>query len=351
MRVIERFSAGAALFLSGGCVPFGSQSGEPVAGEATGSVTVLNGLHLNGLHLNGLHLNGLHLDGAALVGAATNGLQANGPTIENVRLAGARIVATLTGGAQITPSALVGATLPASLSDGSAITLRIDAIMPGAAPDMLRYAVSWAPLGSDAFAPLCGAVGGAPRLAIPLAGAWDESVATTTGGSRLDDPRAFTFACEGHALAKCVELGYAPWRRVTECRSPTNCRLHSLAPLHQACTRLLRADYCGDGTSATRDGTAVDLWDALGVELDETPSWPFEAEWSVDGASCVMATRWATLAHDDRPVRSYIEQRCPERWRPDGCGGPGSTFFAANGFTLAPLARVLLRSRIAPDPQ
>jgi hypothetical protein len=145
-------------------------------------------------------------------------------------------------------------------------------------------------------------------------------------------------------------LGYSPWGSAPECRGPGDCHALPLAALHQACTRLLRADYCGDGTSATRDGTLVDLWDTAGLEADTAPSWPFEAEWSEDGAACVASTRHATLPDGGGLVLDYIQAHCPARWQPAACGGADSTFFPARGFTLPPSARALLRSRLDPSP-
>jgi hypothetical protein len=65
----------------------------------------------------------------------------------------------------------------------------------------------------------------------------------------------------------------------------------------RACVRMVRADYCGNGESFTANGIGVDPIDRMGVvggyrRLD----WGTEAEWSVDGASCVGAARVATLA-------------------------------------------------------
>src|SRR5262249_8074375 len=93
---------------------------------------------------------------------------------------------------------------------------------------------------------------------------------------RTDDPTRFTFACRGYALAKCAELGYKPWSRVGSV---------SLASYHQACTRMLRADYCGDGTPWTHDGTLISVFDGLGIGGDAA-SVRVEAEWNADGAVC-----------------------------------------------------------------
>ena len=341
MREFRRNFVVLALVSGVGC-------GAPASGDPVGLATPrgpaglhLNGLHLNGLHLNGLHLNGIHLNGTYLDGLPIHGLVVDGSYV-NASLDGGRLVASGPQG----EVDLTGATLAATLSDGAPLTLRIDAITASAMPDARRYAVSYALHGGSSFEPLCGLAEGEAVLAIPLAGWWDESAGTPTGGSHIDDPTRFTFACEGHALAKCVELGYAPWRRVTECRAPGDCRVMQLSRHHQACTRMLRADYCGDGTSTTRDGTLVDVWDAVGLESDEAPSWPFEAEWTQGGAACVMTTRWPTLEGEGALVTTFLSEHCPERWQREGCGGPSSTFFAANGFTLSPAVRVLLRTRV-----
>jgi len=347
MRAITRFSAGAAgtLLFAAGCGPTEpGEMDEPGVGAQAGDVA--DGLHLNGLHLNGLHLNGIHLNGLHLNGIQLDGLSINGISINKVVLSGGALTATGSDGQTRTGAALAGATLAASLSDGTPITLRIDGATSVAA-DAQVYTVSYRAPGSSAFAPLCGVEdGGTPVAALPLSGAWDESEGTPTGGAHVDDPSVFTFACAGYALAKCAAIGYAPWRTVTECRAPGDCHALPLAPYHEACTRLLRADYCGDGTSTTRDGTVVDIWDTVGLQADEAATWPLEAEWTASGASCVLRTRWATLEDDDQGVAAYIQQRCPERWHTPGCGGASSTFFTAGGFGVPLDARVLLRSRI-----
>ena len=109
---------------------------------------------------------------------------------------------------------------------------------------------------------------------------------------------------------------------------------------------MLRGDYCGDGTATTRDGTPVDVWDNVSIQTDDAPMWDFEAEWTPNGASCVMATRWPTILEEDETVSAYIQEHCPTRWLTPGCGGASSKFFAANGFNQSPLQRPLLRTRI-----
>ena len=69
------------------------------------------------------------------------------------------------------------------------------------------------------------------------------------------------------------------------CTAPFRCGITSLADYHQACTRMLRADYCGDGTPHTVDGTLINIYDGIGIQRD-TDDWAFEAEWTTTGARC-----------------------------------------------------------------
>jgi hypothetical protein len=55
---------------------------------------------------------------------------------------------------------------------------------------------------------------------------------------------------------------------------------------------MIRADYCGDGTPHTRDGTLMDLYDKAGINRDEPgPGMEFEAAWGPLGAVCVRRVR------------------------------------------------------------
>jgi hypothetical protein len=111
-----------------------------------------------------------------------------------------------------------------------------------------------------------------------------------------------TIACEHGAIAKCALWGYAPWN-VGDAE-------------HVACTRMVRADYCGDGTSWTRDGTPIDVTDVDGIQtLAGGPGMSFEAGWTEHGAACVRTTRYEVLgAHDETLLPSCWASlpRCDE---------------------------------------
>jgi hypothetical protein len=245
-------------------------------GRASHDDTRPNGIEVNGMELNGMELNGMELNGMELNGMELNGMELNGMELNGMELNGVLFSGHLAEGTPLSTYDFIGVTFRQPPSNGSVVRLRIDDIRPGTAPndDLLLYAVSFET--RDGWKPLCGTdASGAPRLAIPLSGYWDRT------GTKVSDPSRFTFACRGYALAKCVELGYKPWETVGGV---------SLEAHHQACTRMIRADYCGDGTSWTVDGRLINLYDAVGIQSD-VASWAFEAEWDANGARCVHAMR------------------------------------------------------------
>jgi hypothetical protein len=134
-----------------------------------------------------------------------------------------------------------------------------------------------------------------------VSGTWDAS------GAHHDAPGKLTFACENGAITKCALWGYKPWASRDG---------QSLADLHQACTRMARADYCGNGRSHTHENTAIDMYDRLGLIARTTESsagWDlsrasFEAAWAPDGATCLARTR------DNRALDTIL-QECPNRFR------------------------------------
>lgn len=128
--------------------------------------------------------------------------------------------------------------------------------------------------------------------AIPLTGSWDKT------GAHTESSDIITFGCTSGVLAKCVRMGYKPWKTINGT---------SLRDYHQACTRMARADYCGNGKSHTRDGTPINIYDVLGIQK-KTPhtGMVFEAAWSPEGATFINRTRWyETLAE--------IRQECPDK--------------------------------------
>jgi hypothetical protein len=305
-----------------------------------------NGLFDNGLFDNGLFDNGLMVNGVevSVFGIETSGMDADGNVIAGIHVEGAELVAPGMRGEEF-----VGVTLSVRLTDGSSIPLRIDDVAPSAAnPEHWHYQVSLPTFGGVSA---CGNDdAGNPRRALPLSGRWDSSAGTATGGDFVDDSNFFSLGCTHAAIAKCVRMGYEPWKSIEECDASGTCRTVPLRAYHQACTRMVRADYCGDGKSHTTNGVPINVWDDYGIQERAGVSSDFlrDAEWSPDGAVCVSNFRRDT----DGNKRAYVEAHCPERLTAAfPCFGEQSTFFAENAALVPPEQRSLLRNEFQTLPQ
>jgi hypothetical protein len=128
----------------------------------------------------------------------------------------------------------------------------------------------------------------------PVAGSW------TSDGRHLRGVSGFTVTCTAGAIGKCVRAGYKQWRKIAD---------ESLWDYHQACVRMLRADYGGDGTGHTRDGILVDFSDRLGIQQPAPDpagrALEFEAAWGPDGAVCVRRTRLPVLLSTKELAERY----------------------------------------------
>jgi hypothetical protein len=91
-------------------------------------------------------------------------------------------------------------------------------------------------------------------------------------------PSTAFLACRSGAIGKAISWGYAPWDIGTS---------H-----HELATRMVRADYCGNGVSYTQSGTPIWLQDTLGV-WDGVPPQTYarEAGWSESAGAAVCLTQ------------------------------------------------------------
>jgi hypothetical protein len=267
----------AAALLITGCVA------EPDETELSAEIQAPNGMSVNGTSLNGVSVNGTTLNGMSVNGISLNGMTVNGMSVNGASATGSQL-SGVSGGAQLTGAALVGATLSAQLSDWSTLVLRIDgtAMLPAPNADLRTYTITYQT--SAGWKPLC------PNAneALMFPGTWNLGTVRHQWDSNM-----FSLACRGSTFAKCAELGYKGD--------------NLLDTYHQACTRALRADYCGDGVSHTINGTEINIFDKLGRQLD-TLSWTVESNWTPDGATCINKARVLTsLVEPDVP--SCIAER------------------------------------------
>ncbi|KYF71950.1 ADYC domain-containing protein [Sorangium cellulosum] len=164
------------------------------------------------------------------------------------------------------------------------------------------------------FAPLCKE--GKPALVVP--GRWDEK------GVHRSEEGIFSFACPETVAGKCA----SSWRYNPGAAGASP----DVSELYEACMRMATADYCGDGVSATREGTMVDVWDSANVERPDPEAqaqgYRFEAAWTRDGAVCMDHPRWPELffAEGDRkPKRECLTKipTCRSAEEAQALAGPG----------------------------
>ncbi|MGH6936132.1 MAG: ADYC domain-containing protein [Methylocella sp.] len=203
---------------------------------------------------------------------------------------------TLSDGRIIPQERLPGTLLVLGDGTGRQRRIRIDGIERDAkdpAGEVVLYALSEQDPGTGAWRNLCLPDPEGRRLGFPLAGAF------MSDGRYEASHAGILLTCTGGAEGKCVRFGYKPWGF-----GPNDI---SLAPYYQACVRLVRADYCGDGIGHTRDNTPIDIFDAIGIQRDEpAPEMTFEAAWRADGAVCVRHTRLPDVLDS-----AALAERCP----------------------------------------
>lgn len=151
----------------------------------------------------------------------------------------------------------------------------------------------------------------------PATGAWDQPACDADADGRrlalfLAVPGGVAPFCTGVNAAKCVRMGYAPWRAAPDGRS--------LAPFHLACQRMLPAEYGGDGRYHTRDGTRIEVFDFAGVNDPENlQGLPFEAGWTPEGAVCVAHPRVPEITDAARLAALYPAMAAEGRLGPEAC--------------------------------
>jgi hypothetical protein len=256
--------------------------------------TTQQGINLQGINLQGINLQGINLQGINLQGFDLQSVSLSGSGLTNVHIQQGELVGDQ-GGVTLRGAQLVGTHLYAKVRDSNAnppvdmlVEYRIAAVTTenpaydptGTGLTFLYTLEQWVS-SSSTWQLACPADGDNVHAAIPLDAWWDEH------GDRYDSSAGglFTFGCTSGVIAKCYRWGYRPWVE----------GYGDLTAMHWACTRLARADYCGDGVSRTQNGTWVNVWDTLATPLQTRTSGTsmvFEAAWTTAGAVCVDHTRW-----------------------------------------------------------
>jgi hypothetical protein len=263
-------------------------------------------MEMQGMEMQGMTMQGIRVDGATLAGAPLTGVR-----VERGEVVAVRDGATLRG------TALLGAQFQAQVVNATAdppatasVTYRVTAITPEdprydptSTGHTYLYALEQWVDDTSSWQAACPIDADGNSVAIPLSATWDAH------GDRSESSALFTFGCTTGVIAKCYRWGYRPW--VTG--------YGDLATYHWTCTRLARADYCGNGVPHTRNGTSINVWDTLpypgpiqGHGALPPSGMLFEAGWNTAGAVCLSRARWLL---DDGGLLASL---CPDRLIPPG---------------------------------
>jgi len=278
-------------------------------------------MELQGTQLQGIQLHGTQVQGMTMQGFQFAGATLDGAALANVRIENGELVAeqnqVTRHGADLVNAHLFAhvQNLAASPPVTETVEYRITGVEaedprydPTSTGSTFLYTLEQNVDGSGAWQTACSADADGRHAAIPLAAIWDGH------GSRVESSSQFTFGCTTGVVAKCYRWGYRPW--VTG--------YGNLATVHWTCTRVARADYCGNGVSHTRDGTLINVWDTLPSPgpiqaRGQTPmGMLFEAGWRTSGAVCLSHARWLLGG-------SLIALGCPDRLIAPGLGILGAT--------------------------
>jgi hypothetical protein len=282
-----------SFLLAASCGPGEEQA--PALGQRRDMNVATNGVNINGVNINGVNINGTGL-AATLAAVQLAGVTLPGGELSSAWLDGSMIRGTLNG-LSVSGLGMDEAEFNGIRGDGTGVRVKIDSVTaPPSGNDVWRYNVAYQKEDGN-WAPICP---GSGVLSVAVSGRWNYQFGTPGGGSKQADSSVFTFGCAGAAVEKCVTMGYRPWAS----HQGVNLDAH-----HQACVRLIRADYCGEGVTFTTNGRTINLYDALGIQTDDR-LWVIDAEWDTTGARCVSALS-----------RSLLGILCPDNILAP-CGAP-----------------------------
>ncbi len=210
----------------------------------------------------------------------------------NVKVVGARFEVRDASGRLLPQDEVVGATFNGADALGRPIQLLVRSVQTDPTDkesEILLYELMAENPQTGEWSNICGPAPDGSTSAFPV-----EGVSEAISGSR-----SFTLTCTSGAIGKCVRMGYKPWKMKNG---------ESLRDYHEACVRMMRADYCGDGLGRTRNGTLINLYDRIGIQTPDPEPQAFEAAWGKDGAVCVRKTRIEEIA-----TLADIVAACPQR--------------------------------------
>lgn len=255
------------LVLCLGCGHHTESASDELANRQQG-ILVDNGQEHNSPELTGTREHITYVD---LTRGTLDGVPLKGVSLQSEQGRLMEITADHPSGAKLGASALVGAQFDAVTEGGRTVRARIEGAYASPS-EGYEYGVS-VQAGSDAWQRLCPA-----GLAIAVRGYWDSR------GDRVEDWQRMTLACRNSAVYKCARnFKLSPGASSED------------TAYHQACVRMIRGDYCGDGITHTLPGVLIDAYDRRGTSRSQEPAngkMTFEAAWTPRGAYCLENPRF-----------------------------------------------------------
>jgi hypothetical protein len=252
----------------------------PVDDEVTFRAVVDNGLELNGTNLNGMRLNGMRLNGMRLNGVLLNMIRQLASELSSLQFSSGSLLtaydttlAQNKTGAQLAGMVFDIGVDPLATGTDQNKKVKIKSVVQSSVQSDVYFYEVENEIATNTYETVCVDGSGNPVAAIAVKNSWDP-----TTGARSGFTDAITWACRGAAIAKGIEWGYRPWVST------------AMEDAHQAAVRMIRADYCGDGTTHTTNGNAIDVADKWNIQVSDT-TWDVEAKWGPDGAVCLNTPR------------------------------------------------------------
>ena len=179
-----------------------------------------------------------------------------------------------------------------------AVKIRIDDVTEkasAAGQALLFYQLSFFDTAAQSWQPYCDKDPQGNQLALFYYGHVDQE-------KGYQPVNKISITCSSGVIAKCMTWGYSPYAEHT-----------NAAALFNACLRMARADYCGNGKGYTRNGTLINIYDNLGIQkrgdIQEDQELAFEAAWNEKGAVCVHHSR----IQENIDIEGLI-RACPEKF-------------------------------------
>lgn len=282
---------GLTLAIVAGCDP---EDGRGFAAAGEVEFRPIGGVWLNTSAIGSLAFSQLDLDGEALDGLILTDVLIPRPNAQWLRLDKVEIVSgRLRGRRGATfyhDDELLGSRWLLSPIEGSPVEMWISeyTVISSA---QTRYTFQTLDA-NGAVVHVCDPTPQGDHSAVPVK---DRTVDPATGEAAFR-ARTLYLACVSGAVGKAYTWGYSP-------SQPADLT---------AAIRMVRADYCGDGTSWTTAGTSVQVHDAWGINTFAQASQANEAVWTATGLACLSQPRWTIFNAAQVSCDGAAIPSCPE---------------------------------------